>query len=884
MVLIFIAVSESSAQFWSEDFGVSACGEIDTADNATTLNGNWSVTYPTTNAVDTINRWFISSRESFMGVGNCGDGCAGGGNTNRTLHVSTNELANVDPGAVFNNDSLADMIVWSDAIPLSTFNADNILLEFDYIEGGSAADNGTVVVGIGGTGAPTLLADPPKTIGACGNDGEWSHYEVFLDTNYNSQIQFYIGFRFVSNGDGVGNQPSFAIDNITLSDTIPDPNFVMSADSICEGETVNFTNLTSSLNASYFWEFGSAATPTTSLQRDPQNISFTTPGTYVITLTATNTNGIDSVFDTLEVLSCQPPVPGFVASSVNICQGQCIDFFDNSIPGSFGTGQWNWQFQGGNPNVSTQQNPSNICYTTSGTYDITMTVTDVATGLDSTVIFPDAITVSGCAVPTVAITSDTTEICNNDFITFYAITTGDPDSITWEFEGGNPAIITSDTDSIQTIQVFYPTPGIYNVSIRVWNSAGEATDTIIDYITVLNCPPPIARFESSPRVICPEGLISFQDNSQYATEWYWEFPGGLPSSSTDQNPVDIQYFTPGTYPVTLIVTNVNGEDTLIEETYVRVDSCLPPEPRYEFERDSICRSTCVQFFNQSLRTDSFFVIFYWLPYPDSITGTSADTITAATPGYEWMAEDTFLYNDTFVIWRDPFPVMPRFTNEEDRIFCFDDSGSIGVQFFAYNQYGVSAINDRFESVLNVGGAYPELKVGPDITLLTDNIESRFYLDDTTKFEVTGTGPYFQWYPQEGLSCYDCPTPIVYPTETRKYFVANYDDYGCQANDSIIVYVEESYYAGIPNIFSPNGDDNNDILWVRGNGISSEGFTMRVWNRYGEMVFESFTQNEGWDGNYKGGPAAAGSYKFHVKVTFENGKTDELTGNVTLVRY
>src|SRR5690606_34608007 len=104
---------------------------------------------------------------------------------------------NVDPGAVFNNDSLADMIVWSDAIPLSTFNADNILLEFDYIEGGSAADNGTVVVGIGGTGAPTLLADPPKTIGACGNDGEWSHYEVFLDTNYNSQIQFYIGFRFV---------------------------------------------------------------------------------------------------------------------------------------------------------------------------------------------------------------------------------------------------------------------------------------------------------------------------------------------------------------------------------------------------------------------------------------------------------------------------------------------------------------------------------------------------------------------------------------------------------------------------------------------------------------------------------------------------------------
>jgi gliding motility-associated-like protein len=90
--------------------------------------------------------------------------------------------------------------------------------------------------------------------------------------------------------------------------------------------------------------------------------------------------------------------------------------------------------------------------------------------------------------------------------------------------------------------------------------------------------------------------------------------------------------------------------------------------------------------------------------------------------------------------------------------------------------------------------------------------------------------------------------------------------------------------GIPNIFSPNGDDMNDILWVRGNNISDEGFLMQLWNRYGEMVFESFSQNNGWDGTYKGEPAPAGSYNYYVRVTFENGEVGELKGNVTLVRY
>ena len=247
--------------------------------------------------------------------------------------------------------------------------------------------------------------------------------------------------------------------------------------------------------------------------------------------------------------------------------------------------------------------------------------------------------------------------------------------------------------------------------------------------------------------------------------------------------------------------------------------------------------------------------------------------------------------DTFYTATDFYPmfigadsIVDTIFMEQDPIYCFNDSGVVGVQLFAFNDYDVAIENAQDVPILNIGGVHPTMKPGPDKFVRIDNIDSRFYLDDTVKFEAEGTGPFWSWFPEKDLSCYDCPDPIIYPSETKKYIITNYDEYGCQAYDSVIVYVEESYYAGLPNIFSPNGDGNNDILFVRGNGISTQGFSFRVWNRYGETVYESFSQNDGWDGNYKGVPAPIGSYTFSVNLVFLDGTAEELKGNVTIVRY
>lgn len=86
---------------------------------------------------------------------------------------------------------------------------------------------------------------------------------------------------------------------------------------------------------------------------------------------------------------------------------------------------------------------------------------------------------------------------------------------------------------------------------------------------------------------------------------------------------------------------------------------------------------------------------------------------------------------------------------------------------------------------------------------------------------------------------------------------------------------------IPNIFSPNSDGNNDILYVRGENIKE--LTISIYNRWGEKVFESNDITKGWDGNYKGKPCPVEVYVYYVNVTFSNGITEQKNGNITLVR-
>jgi hypothetical protein len=87
-----------------------------------------------------------------------------------------------------------------------------------------------------------------------------------------------------------------------------------------------------------------------------------------------------------------------------------------------------------------------------------------------------------------------------------------------------------------------------------------------------------SMFFASDTDLCEKFCIDFFDSSSNnPTSWQWSFPGGSPSSSTDQNPTFICYDLPGVYDVTLITTNANGSDTLTLTDYITVYP-TPPFP------------------------------------------------------------------------------------------------------------------------------------------------------------------------------------------------------------------------------------------------------------------------------------------------------------------
>lgn len=84
---------------------------------------------------------------------------------------------------------------------------------------------------------------------------------------------------------------------------------------------------------------------------------------------------------------------------------------------------------------------------------------------------------------------------------------------------------------------------------------------------------------------------------------------------------------------------------------------------------------------------------------------------------------------------------------------------------------------------------------------------------------------------------------------------------------------------IPDAFTPNGDGINDYFCVKGEGI--QNFTLRIFNRWGEEVFESYNPKQQWDGTYQGKPAASGTYVYHFLAAGKGSKIK--TGSVTLIR-
>jgi gliding motility-associated-like protein len=159
------------------------------------------------------------------------------------------------------------------------------------------------------------------------------------------------------------------------------------------------------------------------------------------------------------------------------------------------------------------------------------------------------------------------------------------------------------------------------------------------------------------------------------------------------------------------------------------------------------------------------------------------------------------------------------------------------------------------------------------------------LGDSVSLGSHELGEYlYWWYDMQGNLIADSTGYItVTPQQTTQYELVVKDFKFEETRDTITVYVEDCFTDKIyvPNIFSPNGDGNNDILFVRSEYIQSLSF--KVYNRWGEMVFEGKDINEGWNGEQKGKRCDPAVFVWYLEAVMTNGSEVQLSGNVTLVR-
>lgn len=344
--------------------------------------------------------------------------------------------------------------------------------------------------------------------------------------------------------------------------TLPFANFSSDITEGCSPIEVQFYNLSSD-NADFFtWSFPGGS-PSSSNDFEPV-VLYETPGTYNVTLVATNDAG-DDVYTLTNYITVLPQPNAEFNYTTN---GLEVTF--NST-GSFGD-TYSWDF--GDLSFSSEENPVHV-YDESGTYQVILTVTNECGS--STLQL--AVTVTGAPSP--AFGSDTQYGCAPLVVQFMDMSGGSPTSYSWVFEGGNPA-----TSNAPNPVVTYNTPGLYDVQLTVSNSTGSETITLNDYIEVEF--PTNSDFSYNVN-----GLeVTFTNLSLNAISSSWDFGDGF--NSSDTNPIH-GYLQDGTYTVTLISEGICGDDT---STHI-VNIQTPPHAGYSFQASGDCVPVMVTFENES---------------------------------------------------------------------------------------------------------------------------------------------------------------------------------------------------------------------------------------------------------------------------------------------
>jgi gliding motility-associated-like protein len=370
-------------------------------------------------------------------------------------------------------------------------------------------------------------------------------------------------------------------------------------------------------------------------------------------------------------------------------------------------------------------------------------------------------------------------------------------------------------------------------------SAGAYLDTIAnsngcDSVITLNLtikPLPLATFTVDRTQICSsEQVVATYTGTMDPNNIHsLTTSGGTIVSGSGVGPYTIEWSTPGTKTLTWIVTLDGCQSIPVIQTVTVIEG---PDLKLEYDKD-IC-----------------------------IDGTATIEAISSVSGlvYNWTLNDATLVSGSTASG-GPLELSWNTLGTKTILVQLDNQGclsNIDTARITVHELPTANIISKDGKIV-----YCELDV---VRLSTDAMPNAFY----------------QWTPIELFTRYDYNDAdlIIYDTTliTTKVTTA----YGCIAYDTLTLFTTPCDDYFIPNVFTPNGDGKNEVFKVFGLKTNAH-IEMLVYNRWGQLMFQSSDPNLGWNGFYKGAPSETGVYFYHIKITFPTGETKIEKGDVTILR-
>jgi PKD repeat protein len=328
----------------------------------------------------------------------------------------------------------------------------------------------------------------------------------------------------------------------------PGAQFTLDSSTAEVGQVITFQNQSTGEPDSLIWDFGDG----TQDAGDVVEHSYASPGTFVVTLTATNAAGSDvQDREVIIVDAVQPPEAVIGSAGLrSISTGFTLTLTSESTNSPT---RLTWDFDDGTTDSGVEVRHS---WTRPGTYRVRLTAENSA---GSSTTFTDVVVSNPVVVPVARFDQSSLDGFVGEPITFGDISLNNPSRVSWEFGDGTTA-------SEANVSKTWDTSGTYSVTLTASNDAGS--DTVTKTVTILPPPPdpPVAAFRASAAIVPVNSVVNFADQSTNdPSEWSWDFGDG--STSSAKNPPHA-FSAPGTYTVSLTVSNVSGSNTTTQDIIV----------------------------------------------------------------------------------------------------------------------------------------------------------------------------------------------------------------------------------------------------------------------------------------------------------------------------